>query len=173
MILDLKHYQVDLPYPPLKNVRPDKQLAAKLAEGYSGERSELTTVMQYAYHSLQCKRRYAEISQIIKGVSYVETIHLELLGECVGRLGLDTKYTLSLKEKSIPWQANVVEYYSTSPGKMLQADIRGEEYAANFYEEMARTINQPDIAALMARLAKDERMHIQIFTDLYKKHFRR
>lgn len=172
MTIDLDRFQAKEPYPELRNVRPDKRLAAHLLEGYSGETSELTTILQYAYHSLMCKKRYAEVSETIRGIFHVETLHLEFLGDCICRLGAPVQYQLALREKKLFWQASVVEYADT-PAKMILADIRGEKEAAAFYEQAAETAkNQPPIAAMLSRLAADERLHIQIFTDLYNRYFR-
>lgn len=171
MILNLENFQAPAPYPAVHNVRQDKQLAAKLMEGYSGETSELTTVLQYAYHSLRCKKRYSKISQTIRGIFYVEALHMEFLGDCICKLGGDAHYILKLREKSICWQASMVEY-GASPAQMLLADIQGEKYAAAFYEETAATVNQPEISSLLTRLAEDEKLHIRIFTDLYHQFLR-
>lgn len=171
MILDLNKYRADAPYPSVGNVRKDKKLAATLMEGYSGEMSELTTVLQYAYHSLRCKRRHNAIYEVLRGIFYIETIHMELLGDCIAKLGANTEYTIRLREKTICWQAAVVEYES-SPAKMLLADIQGEKGAVAFYEGTAATLNQPDIAKLLMRLAEDERLHVKLLTDLYHTTFR-
>jgi len=171
MMLDLKRYQADSPYPPVNNVRPDKALASKLMDAYSGESSELTTVLQYAYQSLKCRKKYNEIAEIIRGIFYVETLHLEFIGDCISKLGGDLQYTLALRERSISWQASLVAY-DTSASKILLTNIQGEKYAAAFYEETSKAVDQPDIANLLARLAEDERLHIRIFSDLQHRFFR-
>lgn len=171
MMLDLEQYQADLPYPAVRNVHTDKRLAARLMGGYCGASSEMTTVLQYAYHSLRCKKNYDEVSKVMRGIFYVETLHMEFLGECICKLGGDVHYMIELKEKSIYWQSCLVEYKS-SPSQMLLADIQGERYAAAFYEETAAMVSQPDIAKLLARLAEDEKLHVRILSDLYSRTFR-
>lgn len=171
MILDLKQYQASSPYPPIDSVHEDKKLAAELLGGYSGERSELSTVLQYAYHNLRLQNGYDKIAQTIRGVFYVETLHLKFLGECIARLGGDVRYTIKLEEKSLYWQAALIDY-KTNPSQMLLADIEGERYAAGFYKKLAAEVNQKEISKLMLRLSEDEELHIRIFTDLYKQYFR-
>lgn len=165
MKLDLGPYQAPQTYPVLRNVRQDKVLAQTLLNGYCGEKSELTTVLQYAHHSLKCKNRAQQIYNTLRGIFYVETLHLELLGECAARLGGDVEYMLALKEKSVCWQASLVEY-SRTPMQMLKDDIQGERFAVDFYTDTARSVKQHDISALLSRLAEDEKLHVKLLTDL-------
>lgn len=171
MIIDLERYQAAMPYPEVHNVKPDKQLADKLLEGYSGESSELTTVLQYAYHSLKLQKRYNLVSEVVRGIFYVETLHMNFLGDCISKLGGDAKYMLALREKSIYWQASLVNYEST-PSQMIMANIQGEKLAVSFYEETAAITKQPAIANLLLRLAEDEKLHLHIFTEIYQRNFK-
>lgn len=170
MVLNLGRYQAPQPYPIVNNVYPDEKLAATLADAYSGITSELTTSLQYAYHSLQIQDKYSEISDIIRGIFHVETLHMELLGDCIRKLGGDIHYIVTLQDRPLSWQASFVNYEST-PENMLLADIKGEEYAAAFYEETSAIATQADIANLLARLAKDERLHESMFKKLHQMYF--
>lgn len=170
MILNLNPYQAPQPYPALRNVKPDKGLANALSHGYCGERSELSTVMQYAYHSLQCKEKAAEYSQMLRGIFYVETLHMDFLGNCVRMLGEEPQYLLPLNEKKIEWQSGVIDYMD-SPAHMLEADITGEQFAVKFYMEMAASTKQPEISELLSRLAEDEKLHVRILDKLHKRLF--
>ena len=173
MILDLKPYQASEPYPQVHTIRQDKTLAVTLMKGYCGEVSEMTTVLQYAHHSLHCKSQYAEVSKMMRGIFYVETLHMELLGECVCKLGGSAQYNVSTGEKMICWQGDLVEYTST-PAQMLLADIKGEKEAVAFYQRAASSLhNQPDVKTLLLRLAEDERLHVKMLTDLYDRTFRK
>ena len=170
MQIDLRPYQAHISYPELRHVKPDKVLAQTLLQGYSGERSELTTVLQYAYHSLRCEERIKEVSKTLRGIFYVETLHMEFLGNCVRRLGGNVEYVLTLGEKRIGWQSDMINYMRT-PAQMLVEDIKGEKYAAAFYEDVSASTRQSDIAALLAQLAEDERLHIRILSKLYDRYF--
>lgn len=172
MTLDLSQYQAASPYPTPRNVRPDPQLMAKLMEGYSGEASELTTSLLYAYQSVKCNNKYAKISESIRGIFYVETLHMEMLGNCIIKLGGDPQYILKLRERSINWQSSFVTY-ENSPAQMLISNVQSEKNTAAFYEETSKSTNQPDIAKLLTRIAEDERLHVQIFSNLHKRFFAR
>jgi len=171
MTLNLDRYRVNQPYPHVNHVQPDDALIQTLLQPYSGEYSELTTVLQYAHHSLCCKQQYNEVSQMMRGIFYVETMHLEFIGDTIIKLGGDPTYVILLQQRKIAWQPTVISY-ETQPDRMLLADIRGEEGAAEFYEQAAESIEQHDIARLMARLALDERLHHRMLTDLYSRFFR-
>ncbi|MCD7947708.1 MAG: hypothetical protein LUG13_05350 [Oscillospiraceae bacterium] len=170
MTIDLEKYQAPMPYPKVKDLQPEKNLTALLQSGYSGEGSELTSLLQYAQHSLRCKRRFGEISHVMRGIFYVETYHMELLGKCITRLGGEAQYILCLQEHEIFWQASLVEY-SGSAAEMLLADIRGEKGAVEYYQNTAEQVCQPELKALLLRLAEDEKLHVRILTDLYRKYF--
>lgn len=172
MIIDLKSYQAKGSYPEVNVLRIDKKLAELVAEGYSGVSSELTTVLQYAHHSLRCKEKFTRISETMRGIFYVETLHMELLGGLLNRLRGDAQYRYSVQERNLVWQADAVEYLKT-PSQMILADIEGEKGAAQYYEQLAATFaGQSDFSKLMLRLAEDEKLHIRILSDLYAQSFK-
>ena len=55
--MNIKKYQVDLPYPKVGRLSTNIKQAKLLWEGYSGPISELSTVAQYAFHKIKCKRK--------------------------------------------------------------------------------------------------------------------
>lgn len=164
-------YHADLPYPVITGLRHNKKQAMQLMSGYSGQYSELSTVCQYAYHKLNCGKN-KELYAALQGVFLVETHHLELLGGCIQQLGMDPRYNLYLEHKPISWQAEVINYEKTLK-EMLRADIEGEKGAVAYYLQTAKTIENQQLAELMLRLAKDEMLHIKIFSELYQKYFGR
>ena len=170
MVLRLDRYHANLPYPQVNRVHEDKELITYLIQPYSGENSELKTVMQYAYHSLCCKEKYREVSQMMRGIFYIETMHLELIGDVIIKLGGNPQYVLSLQHHQIAWQSSVIDY-ETHPEQMLLADIEGEKGSAAFYQQASEIVEQADIARLLARLALDEQLHHRMLTDLYGRLF--
>lgn len=171
MTIDLKQYQDPMPYPTIFRLRQDQEITRRIMSGYSGAASELSTVLQYAQHSLRCKN-YSEVSETMRGIFYVETLHMELLGDVLCKLGGNAEYIMSVQEKNIYWQASMVNY-SSAPSSMLRLDIEGEKGAVAFYEQTAKMTDQPELKSLMLRLAEDERLHVKILSDLYSRYFRR
>jgi bacterioferritin len=169
--MDFPGYQMDIAYPDVAGIRPNKAQAMMLMEGYCGAVSELSTVTQYAYHHIRCGR-YDEIAQTIKGIFFVEALHMELLGKCIARLGVDPRYFTYSKQGQSFWHAGVVNY-EESVRDMLWADIEGEKGAVDFYLITAERIGNPVVANLLLRLAEDEKLHVRMFTDLYSKYFDR
>lgn len=166
------NYHVDLPYPVVSGLKPNKKQAMLLMEGYCGITSELSTVAQYAYHRLKCEKNYAELATVLQGIFLVETHHMALLGNCVNQLGVDPRYYMHLGQKNICWQADVINYKNTVK-EMIFADIEGEKGATSYYLQTAKTIGNEKIEPLLLRLAKDEELHMKIFSDLYNKYFMR
>lgn len=173
MILDLKPFMMPEPYPQITHVKPDKSIADKIFGGYCGASSEFTTVMQYNYHSLYCAHKFRELAEVTRGIFHVETLHLQMLGECLLKLGAEPRYLLAVEDKTICWQSMLVDY-ETTPQKMLAADIKGEKGAAAYYEDLAESCKeQPALRALFLRLAEDEKLHVRILSDLQRKMARR
>lgn len=164
----LTKYQVNLPYPIVTGLQHNYDQAKMLIEGYSGSISELTTVSQYAYHKVKCNR-YKEIYDTLEGIFLVETLHLELLGDCINQLGVDPRYYITPIQK-ISWTSNFVDYKQT-PSEMILADINGEIEAAQYYLRTAQKIENNKIEPLLLRLAEDEKLHVRIFSDIYRKYF--
>lgn len=162
-------YNVDLPYPKVSGLYTNGQQAKLLIQGYSGQISELTTVTQYAFHKIKCMRN-KEIYDTLQGIFLVETHHLELLGNCINQLGTEPHYKMVLTDKSITWQADVINYENTMK-EMILADMEGEKQAVNYYETTAKIIGNEKIKELLLRLAEDEKLHVEIFTKLYHKYF--
>lgn len=164
-------YSANLPYPEVTGLSSNKTQAMLLISGYSGQTSEMSTVAQYAYHKIKCEKN-KELAETLQGIFLVETRHLALLGKCIIDLGMDPMYVIYLDQKPLSWQAAVINYERT-PKEMIFADIEGEKGATSYYLQTAETIGNAKIAALLLRLAEDEKLHVQIFSELYHKYFQR
>lgn len=168
--MNIEKYHANLSYPVVNGLNYNKVQAMLLMEGYSGQFSELSTVIQYSYHKIKSMKN-REIAETLQGIFLVETHHLELLGNCINQLGMDPRYYIYLNQKPIVWQADVVNY-ATSVKEMVLADIEGEKRAVQYYIETAKIIDNEKIAKLLLRLSEDEKLHVEIFTNLYHKYFR-
>ena len=66
------------------------------------------------------------------------------------------------------WTAKNVRY-SKSPRQILIESIIAEENAISGYMEACKCIKDEAVTAIIQRIIMDERLHLEIFRELYKK----
>jgi len=163
-------YRLDLSYPKAVVTNPNIAYAKLLLGDYAGHVSELGATAQYIFHMTVLKKEYPEVSQALLGVSIVEMEHLEMLGELIDALGVPPEYKAPKNGKKIYWDASPRNVnYSTDIKKALLADINIEMKAIEQYEKSISQIGDDKIVCLLRRIILDEQLHIDIFSDLYKK----
>ncbi|MEG0854122.1 MAG: ferritin family protein [Angelakisella sp.] len=137
---------------------------------YSGTLSELSAIMQYNYQHLVLRARCNEVSEIIHEISMVEMHHLNLLGCAIIAMGGNPKY-VNPNTKSF-WNASVV-CYDEELCKALLTNLTQETEAHQAYMAAAAKVNNPALAALLRRIAADEKIHMDIFTNMINRHCRK
>lgn len=159
---------VDLPYPDLSGIEKDSVSAGIIRQAYGGGHGEITSILQYVYHSLffDCYGE-KEISDVLIGVSGAEMKHLDILGETLIKLGADPVYAVCPPFYEF-YSAEGVSY-SKSPSNMLLDDIAGEMKASALYGEMAEKLCNEKVIAVIKRIRMDEELHIAILKEQLKK----
>lgn len=160
---ELKQYSVDEPYPEVHIVKPNRRHATIISGGYAGRGSETTAIAQYSVHR-HYLRGYPELFNAYKYIAFVEMNHWTLLGTLVKDLGLAPK--LISYETNAYWNGSFPAN-QTVLGKIIQADIAGEQDAIRHYKRMIHAIDNPEIQALFRRIILDEEKHIEILHELY------
>ena len=103
-------------YPKLQNVLKNPVYAQKLYNDFSGNLSELSTILQYTYEHINNDLGNT-ISNIILSISIVEMKHLNMIGKLIQMLGLPPYYIDgSLK----PWDIDYIKYDTGSMKETLQ-----------------------------------------------------
>ena len=156
----LAPYQVNLPYPEVKGMEPNRRFAILLSDAYAGRGSEMTAVNQYLVHSYYLEE-YPKIYQAYQKIAQVEQIHLKLLGKLIHDLG--SRPFLQSCVTNHYW-SGIFPDYPYSLGAILESDIRGELESISHYKLLIRQINDDQIQRLMARIILDEQRHIQILS---------
>lgn len=166
-----RHYEVDLPYPEVEVEYPSKEYLKLILEDYAGNSSEMTAINQYDYQQLILDNpKYEEIAEILEEISKVEGTHRELLGEMIIGLGGDPRYWSIKQGMTVYWSPQYVDY-TKDPKQMLQNNIRSEEMAIRQYNQHISMIGDPHIKAVLRRIVLDEKLHVEIFKDLYTQYF--
>ena len=157
-------YKLTLPYPKVISMdgcdAHDVKLIFPL---YSGVIGEFTAIAQYSYQHFVFDEKYPDVSDCIMGIGMVEMHHLQYLGEAIKKLGGDPKFVNP--QKKYWWDGGLV-YYNQDLCKALLADLKGETEAYHDYMETAKKVKNPTLAALLERIAMDEKLHMEIFTDM-------
>ena len=78
---------LDIPYPKVENLKPNKQIAYKLKKAYCGNVSELSCTTKYIYQHILLSEEFKEIKNVLKQIAIVEMHHLEIIGEMLKNLG--------------------------------------------------------------------------------------
>lgn len=149
-------------FPKLQNVLKNPVYAQKLYNDFSGNFSELSTILQYTYEHINNDLGNT-ISNIILSISIAEMKHLSIIGELIKMLGLPPYYIdSSLK----PWDIDYIKYDTDSIKETLQYNIYLEREAIKGYKRAVMGTRNVSIQRLFNRIILDERTHIDIFTRL-------
>lgn len=153
-------YQVNLPYPKIEGIEPNRRYAVLISDGYAGRGSEMTAVNQYLVHRYYLKK-YPKIYLAYQKIASVEQIHLQLLGKLICALG--SRPFLQSYVTNHYWSGSFPDYQCTLE-PILKSDIQGENEAISHYKLLICQIKDDQIQRLLARIILDEQRHIQILS---------
>lgn len=156
----LAPYQVNLPYPEIKGMEPNRRFAVLLSDAYAGRGSEMTAVNQYLVHSYYLEE-YPKIYQTYQKIAQVEQIHLQLLGKLIHNLG--SRPLLQSYVTNHYWNGSFSNY-EYSLGAILESDIRRELEEISHYKLLIRQINEDHIQHVIGRIILDEQRHVEILS---------
>lgn len=164
----IDRYRADLPYPPIEGVSENKHYACLVKSAYCGPESEMTAVLQYFYYSCQLKDVFDEGYKDLKYIAIVEMEHMDMLARLVMALGGDACYTVRTSMGESYWNAKIIKC-SKTPRQIILESIVSEEAAIDGYMELCRNINDEAVTSVIQRIVMDERCHLDILRQLYKK----
>ena len=156
----MKPLIVDLPFPSLDCIEKDLVAASIIASAYAGTHSEITSILQYTYHSFYFDNlNDKSTAEVLMSIAVAEMKHLEILGKLLLRLGREPFFGL--------YYPLGKEFYNTSavansktPQKMLLDNIAGELLAIEDYKKMIATLNNEQVASVITRIKMDEELHV-------------
>ena len=145
------------PYPEAEG-GPDPATVALLKEDYAGAQGELTAILQYVFQSAASGDE--AFSNAALQVAITEMMHLDMLGDAIETLGGSPRFD----DGRYFWDASRVDY-ATDMRAMLAADIEAERSAIENYQRHMGLTENESVRALLARIIRDEQLHLQFFTD--------
>ncbi len=159
--------KVDMEYPNLDGITPDRCAAAIIAPAYAGLAGEMTAILTYVYHHINFDfEGYIEIADLLEEISITEMVHFELLGKALIKLGVLPILTEQPTCRSPFYNTSKVPQ-SCTPLKMLTDDIEGELNAIRDYRKMLCELKNEQVAALIARIILDEELHVERLKEAY------
>ncbi|NMB44831.1 MAG: hypothetical protein GX998_00295 [Firmicutes bacterium] len=161
--------EVHEPYPPIRVECPNPEYARLLLDDYAGMVSEMTAINQYLFHHYDMPEEFAEVTELLEGVAIVEMHHMEILAELIKLLGQPPMY---MDGQGRFWDASYVSYLPGHPCEQLQSDIDAEQAAIQTYRQHIELIDDRYIRAILARIIKDEELHLRLFAQAFQRHCR-
>ncbi len=159
-----------IPYPPVEVRCPNPAYAALLQKAYAGHVSEFTAIAQYFYHHIQLKGCYPDVAEALEEIAIQEMHHLELLAECIVKLGGDPVLAVSTRKGVQWWRGNMADC-SKQFSLMLLKDIQGEYAAIADYRSIISCIDDECVIALLERIILDEEEHIRRLSAMLEHHW--
>lgn len=156
-------------YPTLEEIKEDIVTLRLISPAYAGREGELTAILQYVFQSIVFgELGKSEISKRLIQIAVTEMHHLEILGTVITKLGAPPIFTISPPYPVGYYSASCVNY-TRNPRQMLSADICAEENAISQYEHILCRIKNAPVAAVIARILEDEKLHLKQFNEMLEK----
>lgn len=152
------------PYPPIKAERPNPHYALLLSGNLASSKGEMTAIYRYLYQSWRMGEEQPELQKLMQRVAKVEMRHLDILGQLIELLGGDPRCMSCGRHSPVPWNGSMV-HYSKGLKQMLNRNVVAEQSAADSYLKHAKMIEDPYVSAMLRRIAKDELLHRDIFSQ--------
>ncbi len=157
----------------VKVFKKNKEYARILLDVYAGDVSEDTAVNLYIFQSIFLKDEFPEISNTLKDIAINEMSHFYYLGEAIKLLGcVPIMGTVRNDDVFRLWNSGNVSFV-TSLKSILNTDIESEETAINNYLRIYDLIDDIYIKDLIMYIINQEREHLKLFKDLYKRYILR
>lgn len=157
--------KINLPYPKIQVKNKNKKYAEILSRDFCSGVSEFTAISQYINHEIRLSNKYFKASETILSISKTEMIHMQMIGEIITLLGENLNYSYYNNGSYSHWTSKFVDF-GTNYVNMILLDINDEYKAIKQYEEHIEIIDDTYIKAILNRIIKDEKYHIELLTAL-------
>lgn len=151
-------------YPPIQVIGPNRKYADMILQDIAAAKGEMTTVYQYFYQNWCLEEIDPDLALLLNRIAQVEIKHLDLLGRLVVLLGANPVCLSRPGNRNSAWNGNMINYHHGEKF-LLSYNIRLEQSTLNNYIAQARMIKDPYICDLLNRIAQDEELHRDLFTE--------
>lgn len=156
-------------YPSLEGTTCNCRLACEVARSRAGE---LNAISEYLYQSVIFFDTMPGLSSLFDEIAIDEMHHFRLLGELINRLGGDPVVRTAVRGRGgICLREDSDSRAPVAAVRTLRCNIADETKAFNEYMRLAalaERMGQSPAAALLRRIACDEKRHIGMQEELLK-----
>ena len=152
-------------YPAIRVTEPNRRYASLLLQDSASAHGEMTAIYQYLYQHWMLNGADDSLAILLKRIAAVEMHHLDILGKLILLLGGNPICRTNPCNCGSAWNGNMLQYTSGRK-QILTLNISLELSAVNDYTAQAEAVKDPLLAAILLRLAEDERVHYNIFRSL-------
>ena len=162
-----KDYYIDKPYPDITIKHLPFELVIMLKRIFAGNKSEMTSVMQYVYQ----KNIFSNVPSLnnfasaLEQISIKEMQHYEILSRIMVGANIDPKNCVYI-DGNVDicdfWKSNYVDY-TKDIAKMLEANIALEQKAIVEYAAVIAITDDENLKEILGRIVEDEKTHIEYF----------
>ena len=152
-------------YPSLDGTTCNCRLACEVARSQA---AELNAISEYLYQSIMFRETMPGLSDMFDGIALDEMHHFRMLGELINRLGGDPTVRTAVR---ICLREDKDSRAPVAAARTLGCNIAAEHAAYNEYmrlASLAERMGQLPAAALLRRIACDERSHTERQEELLK-----
>lgn len=164
----MPEFQITQPYPLICAERPNRVYAGAMLDNIGGCNSEMSAVSLYFFNHLAA-HRLEEVAKVFHDISMSEMRHLEIFGTLARQLGETPRLWTRRGEGKVYWSPGC-NHYPTALRPMLTNAISTEKAAVRKYEAQAKFIRDANVVENLRRIIADERLHITMLTQLYRKY---
>lgn len=149
-----------LPYPSPTAVLPDPRMAGRLMYSFY---HELDTISTYIYNAIVYETAAPALSALFESLAETEMHHFMLLGRAIRALGANPVIRTGLRVPAVDLpESPTAADLAVATRLTLKNAIRGEQGAIREYLALADLTSDPALAALLRRIAHDEREHVRL-----------
>lgn len=163
--IDDFRYSSEAPYPEIKANGKNPAYGRVMLDNLGGANSEMSAISLYIYGHLITENR-RDAAAVFHKVMIVEMRHLDIFGKLAYQLGEDPRMWTHCGCKMAYWSPGCNQYPGDFPALMLYA-IDSEKAAISKYEHQISYIRDVSITDNLRRIIMDERLHVEIFEQVY------
>lgn len=165
MEINQLQFASDLPYPDVQAERTNYTYAKAMLDNIGGRGSEMSAVSLYFYNHL-ITSKYPDIATVFHHISIVEMHHLEIFGTLARQLGENPRLWAQRGVRKTYWSPSY-NNYPMHLRELLSNCLLGEKETVKKYESQLRQIKDSNVCENLKRIILDEKIHIEIFRNLY------
>lgn len=165
----IPEFEITQSYPSIHVERPNRVYAGAMLDNIGGCNSEMSAVSLCFFNHLAAYR-LEDVAKVFHDISMTEMRHLEIFGTLARQLGETPRLWTRRGEGKVYWSPGY-NHYPTALRPMLTNAISSERAAVRKYEAQAKFIRDANVVENLRRIIADERMHVTMLTQLYRKHF--